>query len=268
MGLSVVRKYIKIYRALIKFSLADIREYSANAIIGIIVDFGWNLTLIIFFWVIYGNINEIGGWTFPEIIFLNGAIIFIAHLNLSFSYVFSLYRLPRKIIKGEIDHTLVKPVNSQFMLTIGMPYLAGLIGLITAIYLMWWGVVNGGFQLDWANWLQGSVLLIGGLLVQYSINTIVHSLAFVVDNKTALSEVSNSIMSYRNNPDAVYKGALYKVFLFIIPVILMGSVPTRAFLHGFSWFEFFTYVLVAIVLFTFTKVFWDHMIRYYASASS
>lgn len=268
MVLSEVKKYIRIYLAFIRFSLADMANYKVNSFIGIIVDLGWNLTLIVFFWVIYGQVQEVAGWDYHEILFLNGVIIVISQANLALSYVFSLHRLPRKILRGELDHILVKPINSQFMLTVGPPYLAGFIGMITGFYLMWYGFQSGGFSFSFENFLLGSLMSICGFLVLYCLYVIIVSLAFVMDNRDAITGLANSFISFRNNPEGVYSGALRKFFLVIFPVILMGSIPARAFLYGLPMIEIVAYLTLTLVFIVFTKFYWDYMIRYYASASS
>lgn len=151
MVINKLLKYIKIYFKLFKFGFILATAYRASFLIEILVELGYQIGFILFFVGVLMNVKSIGGWTYHEVMFLAGLSIVVSEVTLGAIYVFNLSRLPEKIKNGEIDTILLKPINSLFYLSLGLPYFASFVSCLTGIYVMWISVVNGHLVISFAN---------------------------------------------------------------------------------------------------------------------
>ncbi|MDP2918056.1 MAG: ABC-2 family transporter protein, partial [bacterium] len=133
-----LKRYFKIYSHYFRFSLMAAIVYRANFLVQLIVEFGYIFWLLFFIQVVYGNVSEIAGWNYLEMLFLIGCAIVFSELFVALFYVWGFRVLPEKIKNGEIDFVLVKPLHSLFALSLGRPYIASFISAIPGFYLMFY----------------------------------------------------------------------------------------------------------------------------------
>jgi ABC-2 type transport system permease protein len=269
MVLTAIRKYSSIYKTMFKYSIIQSTTYRTNFIIEILVELGYQGILIAFFTILYANIKDIAGWTYYEVLFLIGHNIIASELYLGFSHVYNLRQLPTKIKDGQIDFSLLRPISSLFTLTVATPYFSSFIASIAGFYLIYKSILGLEISISPLNILVGTITTIAGLLIAYSIATILTSFAFKFTNGERLPQIANGIIfGYSQNPHQIYQGVLKPIFYFFIPVIFISSIPVTFFIRQIDWFYVFLSIFLATLFLYITKKVWDIMIKNYSSASS
>jgi ABC-2 type transport system permease protein len=265
----VIRRYAKIYKTMLKYALIKSTQYKANFLLEIGVEIGYQATLILFFSILYGNIKEIAGWTYYEVLFLLGLNIIISEWYLALTQIYNLKELPQKIKDGEIDFILLKPMSSLFNLTLSTPYFTSFIASVAGIYLIVKSVPNLNYTISPMNVLAGLITCISGLIIAYSISVLLTSLAFKFANAERFPQIAQGIIfGYGNNPPEVYQGILKPIFYFLIPVVFIVGIPAETFIREIQWqYVLLSVTLAALFLYVTVRV-WNIMIRYYSSASS
>lgn len=269
MKLTAIKRYIKIYITFLRFSLIFSMTYRFSFIIQLFVEFGYNFLYVFFFQVIYGNVREIAGWSYYEVLLLAGLNIITSELIISTCYAMNLKDLPRKIRRGNIDIVLTKPLNSLFTLSLSRPYLSGITASVSGFSLVFYALGRLEVSLTPVNIIAGVFILICGCIIAYSVLVILSSLSFVFINNTKLPDTGHKIIEYyKGFPHQIYQGIFRVIFFFLIPVVFVSSVPASTIIRGVE----FKYIVIAPVLaatFPFlAKKIWDKMINYYSSASS
>lgn len=263
-----IKKYYKIYLALIRFAAIDIVYYRASFILGMLVDFGYVIVMLVFFHVVYGNIDTIAGWDYYEMLFFMGLNTISWQILLITNYVYGGFKVGDKIKSGEMDLILLKPVNSLFLTYFGKVYLTGFAPFLLAGYLIYTAVSNLDVQFNAGNLLSGGILFVAGLVITNSIMIIITSLAFKFTSSSILADVARDILKFGNNPHQIYQGLWQRLFYFIFPVIFISSIPAQAFLHGVSNLTLALGVVAAIISVLVMLLVWNKMLKYYTSASS
>ena len=78
--IKTTKKYLKLYKTFLKYSLIGEMAYKTDFITQIIVELGHAAILVVFFQILYSNVSEIAGWSYYEVLFLTGLNIVNAEL--------------------------------------------------------------------------------------------------------------------------------------------------------------------------------------------
>ena len=233
------------------------------------MEFGYQAVLILFMQVIFSNIGAIAGWSYHEILFLTGLNIISSDIIVGAFGVYNLWSLPERIKNGDIDFTLLKPVNSLFSLCLSRPYLTSFISTFTGVILMGYAVNQMQISLSIVNIFTGLILLGIGSIIVFCIMCILGSLSFVFLNASQLPRLPSSMaFQFKIYPHQIYQGIWKFILYFILPVIFMGSIPAETMLKGLKFEYLLLGLALAVVFIYITIKVWNNMIKYYASASS
>src|SRR5438094_16969 len=108
-----MRRYIEIYSIMLRNSLIRDLSFKANFLLWMVVEILWFCGQIVFFSIIFGNVDHIGDWTKWEVVLLIGTHQIIAQLFQAFFFV-NLANIPELVRMGKLDSVLVLPIDSQF----------------------------------------------------------------------------------------------------------------------------------------------------------
>src|SRR3984893_10663351 len=98
---------------MLRNSLIREMSFKANFILWMVVEVLWFCGQIVFFSIIFGNVNRIGDWSKWEVVLLVGTHQIIAQLFKWFFFV-NVANMPELVRAGTLDSLLVLPIDSQF----------------------------------------------------------------------------------------------------------------------------------------------------------
>src|SRR5467141_5017438 len=108
-----MRRYIEIYSIILRNSLIREMSFKANFLLWMIVEILWFCGQIVFFSIIFGQVDHIGDWTKWEVVLLVGTHQMIAQIFQGFFFV-NIANIPELVRTGKLDSLLVLPIDSQF----------------------------------------------------------------------------------------------------------------------------------------------------------
>src|SRR5947209_6692830 len=108
-----MRRYLQIYAIMLRNSLIREMSFKANFILWMLVEVLWFCGQILFFSIIFGQVDRIGDWTKWEVVLLVGTHQIIAQLFQAFFFV-NISNIPELVRTGKLDSLLVLPIDSQF----------------------------------------------------------------------------------------------------------------------------------------------------------
>src|SRR5438876_193378 len=111
--MKAVRRYIEIYSIMLRNSLIREMSFKANFLLWMLVEVLWFVGQIVFFSIIFGNVDRIGDWTKWEVVLLIGTHQMISQLFQAFFFT-NVAAVPELVRTGKLDSLLVLPVDSQF----------------------------------------------------------------------------------------------------------------------------------------------------------
>jgi ABC-2 type transport system permease protein len=146
----VIKKYFKIYYHLLRFFFIKRSVYRQSFFIEITIEMAYFFLTIFMFEIILGQVQGIAGWNKEQVFFLIGFHTFNSSLMLGLVQVAGLIHLPQRIITGEMDFILLKPINSLFYSCCGQPYLTSLIPAFSGLIIM----ANAAFKINFDNYFR------------------------------------------------------------------------------------------------------------------
>src|SRR6266849_4192087 len=108
-----MRRYIDIYSIMLRNSLIREMSFKANFVLWMLVEVLWFVGQIVFFSIIFGQVDRIGDWTKWEVVLLVGTHQIIAQLFQAFFFM-NVANIPELVRTGKLDSMLVLPIDSQF----------------------------------------------------------------------------------------------------------------------------------------------------------
>ncbi len=215
---------------------------------------------------IFHNVSSLGGWAFEEGLILFGVFLIIDGF-VAMIIRPNLNRISEYIRLGTMDFILLKPINSQFLVSFRFINIWSFPNL-----LIGWGLVLYGMSamdtLEMFTIVQFIFMLLPALMIVYSILCVLNTTAFwwvKVDNITMLFHIFFETGRF---PITAYPKWIQIGLTFIVPVAFMTTVPAQA---AFSVLSFKLILIgwgIAGIALLSSHLFWRFALSKYASASS
>lgn len=253
---------------LMKFAALLDLEYRWSFFVQICVELLYFSITLLSIKVVYSNIASVAGWNYNSMLILMGVNMIFSEILLGIAFIYNFRRLPAKILSGEVDLVLIKPLNSQFTLSLAKPYFALFPGVLAGIIIVLVGVRNEHIIIHILPLIFSLILLTCGLIIGYGISSIICTLSFWLVNTQPLPYLAEQVSYMARNPHSVYTGGWKILFAFFIPVSFMVSIPTRALMGYIEWWWIPAAILLASIFLTASAKFWNFALKNYTSASS
>lgn len=200
----------------------------------------------------------------------NEVLLFIVCFNLLDTLTQLLfrevYRFRPRVISGDFDLDLLKPMSPLFRCLAGGADGLDFLMLVPYTGLLLWLL----FALQWRgeNLLLFIILMVNGLVIAMAMHIMVLAVGVVS------TEVDNLIMMYRDLttlvrfPVDIYPSAIRGFLTYIIPVAIMMSFPPQALLGLLAAHSVLLALAIAIFLLFVSVWLWQRALYFYSSASS
>lgn len=249
-----------VYRQYWRINFLTALEYRANFIVWFGFTFVYHATALAALWIVLQEFPEMNGWRFPEMAFLY-SLWMLAHA-LNNTLFLTVGDIPEDVREGEIDRLLVRPLNALFQV-ITTPQQIFPDELVLAL-------VTFGLATSWASpiidaWFVIFVplVVIGGALIDFSVNLLIATCAFWFVKVDALRWIAFQMeQEFTRYPISIYTKGVRLVLTFLLPYAFMNYFPATFFLdksedalHLSSQVGLLT-PLVGLVCFAIAYAFW------------
>lgn len=257
-----LNKNLRLIKALVRIAFLESFSFRLDMLFGLLSSIIWMGIPIIFFKVIFLNVDKIVGWTFNECLLLVGIYTFIDGFMMGF-LIRSMPKLEYDIREGSLDSILVKPLNSQlyyFFRSIDFTqFLNSLLGV---------GVIIYALTLVKFNWLQLVLALIScilGGIIYYSLWFIWVISAFWFPTNFGRTDLFLSMITIGRYPSVIYKGVGYFIFNFLLPFGLIATPATVVLIRSNDEIMLLQ-LIVTIVFVALDVILWKLGVRKYDGA--
>lgn len=221
-----LRRYLGIYAALWKNSVAREMNFKSNFILWIFVELLWFGLQLCFIGVIYLHTKNINTWTEWQVVLLVGASHFIQQIFQAF-FLVNCVHVSELVRTGKLDFLLLLPVNARFIISFRQVDLGGFVNACTAIGVM----VYAGIQLHLHPTIaqvSGFLLLcVMGITIHYSLMFLLASVSFWTVRAQGIVWGYYNLFNIARLPDEAFQGLFKAVFTYVLPMLLVSNVPAR-----------------------------------------
>jgi ABC-2 type transport system permease protein len=262
-----VRRYLRLLAVQARASMLGGMQYRADfAIEGVMAIYwiAWNLVPLL---VLYDRRATVAGWDFPSALLVIAWFTALRGL-LEGAINPSLVDVTERIRTGTFDYVLLKPADTQFLVSTARFAPWRLLDVLGGL-----GLAIAAFVMRGAPPAPGDALLCLGLLlsaalVLYSLWICVVSASFWVVKLDNLVHLFDALFDAARWPVQVFRGVWRFVFTFVLPLALMTTYPAMAALGRLEATVALRALGGALGFALLARLLWTRAIRSYTSASS
>ncbi len=262
-----MKRNLRFILTLIKMKLAHMMVFRLSFFGAFFVDGTLFLIQLIMFSTLYSKVDSIGGWEKGAMIIFIGSFSLINALNMVI-FFFGINNLPNKIINGELDHYITKPVSPLLRLTFEQINLGSIPLIFASIGIVIYGVTISGVTVTVGRWVGYSILILFMTLLWYDVELILRCIPFFVISAVNITRTEELLDLCMKVPGTLFKGVFKALFYFVLPYGIMATIPSQLIMQTISPMGVL-YGIFIVVLFTlFTFWLWKSGLKHYKSASS
>lgn len=262
-----LRRYLFLYRSFLVHNLKNEMIYRANFIIAVLMDLFFMGVNVVFFAILYANVETIGGWTFHQTLVLVGSVGVVREIAyLTFRQGF--LELGDYVRTGRFDAMLTAPMAANAHLAFRHVSLTESLGE----GLMGFALVAYGFaHLENAPWSAIPLYLLMlaiSLLLYYAFSLMINSAVFWLVKSQELNTIVYYFMDTARYPREIYRGLGKAFFTFIVPSSLIATVPASVLTGRADAALIALTIGVTAVSLSLALAIWNWSLHHYSSASS
>jgi ABC-2 type transport system permease protein len=254
---------------MLRNSLIRELSFKANFVLWMVVEVLWFCGQIVFFSIIFGNVDRIGDWSKWEVVLLVGTHQIIAQLFQAFFFV-NVANVPELVRTGKLDSLLVLPIDSQFAVSTKQFGLDSVINALLGAVVVVFSLTRLGIVPHTLSILLYLIALMFGVAVHYSIMLSLAAVSFWIVRAQGLVYGYFNFLNIARYPDVIYPRIFRFIFGWIIPVVIIANIPARLLIKPLSqptWLMFHL-IIASTIVFWLSRTFWRFALRHYSSASS
>jgi ABC-2 type transport system permease protein len=252
------------------FTLTELQfalQYRVNLLLVLLEEVVTTATSLLAVVVLYSHTNVINGWTFGQMTVLLGVYYLLQGVQ---AVVFeqSFERFMEHVRLGTLDFILVKPVNSQFMVStrhVQVPHLAQ---VLLGMAVLGAGLARLDQRVSLLDALGFGLTLACGLLLVYSLLLVLSTLAFWFVRVENLLAIFWSFVDAGRFPVDIYPGWLRLTLSSIVPIGIAVTVPAQAIAGRLEPLGLALMLAATAAAWLFAAWFWRRGLHNYTGASA
>lgn len=261
------KRYINLYKELLRFSFKNFLVFRAHFINSIIATVGWGAFQFIWIQLLTFRTRSAFGWSRDELVIL--AIAYIIMMGI-FHFLFShnMSRLSRIIDKGELDFLLLKPIDSQFLVSFYIQNYPNLIRVLLGVLLLFVYLHATHLTFSLIGWMGFLCFICFGVVLLYALWMFYSTFLIWFPRLTNIIDFLFTINGMARYPSEMMKKLNMGILLFVIPFSLSVATPVKILVRGTFDSDVIYLMVISIGMLVVSRLFWLFALRHYTSASS
>ena len=260
-------KYLKVYTKFLHTSLASELEYKTNILIDLITAILSLIGSIFLLSIFFKNNGIIGSWKFEEALIIQGIYTILNGITNTW-FNPNLTEIVKHIREGTLDFVLLKPIDSQFFISLKKINPSGLLEIMLGFCLLLFCIRINHININLSFIILSLITIICSICILYSLWFFISTTTIWFVKTWNATEVLRSFLYIGRFPLNSFSFSLRVFFSVFIPIAFLTTIPSEVFLGLSQIWKIFLEVFVAIGFLITSRKFWLFALRYYSSASS
>lgn len=260
--------YFSIWWNYVLQNIKVVLTYRVNFIISFFATLIYVVVNLSFIWIIFENIPILAGWNFYEVIFMFG----IGEITFGIFAVIGqnfTNNLPANIIDGQLDRTLLRPINPFLQQLIENFNLNDIVIIFKGLVLISFAVLNLDFEIGIQEIFIFFVAILSGSFTYLGIFITTSSLSFWLKDRRGLLDPLYVMNNFSRWPLNIYPKIIRFFMTWILPFAFVAFYPTNLILGKEDFVNISLFApLIAIFSFYFAFFIYSKGIRKYESTGT
>ncbi|MCC7372489.1 MAG: ABC-2 family transporter protein [Chloroflexi bacterium] len=264
---TAAHRYWRVYWACLRNCLARELEFRSSFAFSAGSTVLWAVFSMLLAGLVFSNVREVAGWDLNRMFVLTGSFLIVEGLS-SALFEKNMQRLSDMVNKGELDFVLIRPISSQFLVSIRYVDFGDLPTALVGIGYVVVGVGRLGITpgpLEIAAYL---LMLASALLALYALWFMAVTLVLWTGRINNISAVMPPFISMARMPSDIYRGLAKPLLTYGLPIAAIATLPAKALLGVLEPTALPYQVALTLALLWLSSRFWRYSLRRYTSASS
>lgn len=278
--------YLQVFLTFARNSLVRDMTFRTNFLLQCVSSMSWTLMNVGFFVIVFSHAPSIGkdtGWGQYEFFVFLATTWFITSLVQAF-FMPNAQEFSELIRTGNLDFALLKPIDTQFLISFQKMDWSSLANFVLAIVLLGVGLTNmmsrseDPLRLEWYAIALYPFYLVCGVTIFYSLMISLAATSIWLGRNQTLYNFWFYITSIARYPMEIYSRGwglpILGFFTFVVPVLVVINVPARLLaqpLNPRAWWEWplagFAVVATVASLFISRWIFKRALLSYRSASS-
>lgn len=260
-------RYLRVFR------LFALTEFQFEA------EYRWNFLLVFFeialvigtsvaaVLVMFAHTTTLNGWTLPQMLVLLG-VYYLVQGSSNMVFEPSFERLMEHVRLGTLDFHLLKPVNTQFIVSFRHMQMARIPDFLLGFLILAIGLARMGESVTLGSAVLFALALLCGLALVYSLLLVLVTLSFWFVRVDNLLTIFWSFLDAGRFPLDVYPGWLRFTLSTVVPIGIAVTAPSQAIAAKIGPPEVAVLAAGTLVALVAASAFWRLGLRSYTGASA
>jgi ABC-2 type transport system permease protein len=262
-----MRRYMIIFGLFVQTEVQRELEYRANLLMEVLqmlMVIGSSVGAVL---VLFSYTTVLNSWTLPQMLVLLGVYYLVQGVE---EMVFqpSVTQMMEHVRQGTLDFTLLKPADSQFLLSLRQWNIVQIAQVLLGVIVMGIGIGQIGQALTVGTVFAFLVTLACGLILVYSVLLVLATLSFWFVRVDNILAVFWAFMDAGRFPVDVYPGWLRVTLSTVVPIGIAVTVPAQAIANRLDGVSFLATVGGTALACVLSSWFWRVGLRNYTGASA
>ncbi len=258
---------LRLLAALFKVNVQMTLAYRMDTLVNILLNLFWLGWELLGLNIIFNNTSSLGGWGVGEMVALLGVFHLVNALMAALIWP-NTEAFNTSVRDGTLDYTLLKPVNSMFLVTFSRMVIWRVWDLLLGTILIIVGLHLSGGSTRLVSLLSFMLLTVTGSVILYSLWIVMIAATFwfvKFDNNVTILQ---ALLDTGRYPATVYPAWLRLIVTFVVPVAVATTVPLQALRGDLSMPQVLLFAGISVLCFLAAGRIWKAGVRHYAGASS
>lgn len=272
--MSAAGMYRRVFTTFFRNSLMREMMFRANFLITISTRGFWFVVQIVMFDLIFRNIDRINDWSREEYFGFMATGMLVNAIVETF-FMPNCARFSELIRTGDLDFALLKPIDTQFLVSLEKMELAMVSQMLFSIGLLIYSLRGAHHQVTVTEALMYAVLILAGVTFFYSLMIGLAATSIFFGRNQGLLDFWFYVTIFARYPSSIYSGSpaaeVFRfLFSYVLPILLVITVPARVLLGKAlepNWLSLMTIALAALT-FVVARTIFQWSLQHYRSASS
>jgi ABC-2 type transport system permease protein len=260
-------RYFRLFWVQLRASVQVTMQYRAEFFVGLFMAEFYVFWNVVPMFVLWGQRPTIAGWSLEEAALVTAWFTFLRAV-LDGAVQPSLQAVVEHIRKGTLDFVLLKPADTQFLVSTAKFEVFNVFDSLFAVGLAAWGLHRLHRVPTLTQVAVALALTVAAAALLYALAILVISAAFYVVRLDNLIYLFNSVFDAARWPSTVFRGFWRVLFTFVVPLALMTTYPALALLGRLDPATAAKAFAGAVVFVLAARFVWRRAIGHYRSASS
>ena len=270
--------YRRVWSTFFRNALVREMTFRGNFLINLVTRAFWFTAQITLFKIIYNNVDFISGWTEPQYFAFMATGMLINAIIETF-FMPNCANFSELIRTGNLDFVLLKPIDTQFLISCEKMQLAMVNQIVLALSLLGYALYQIGEPISFFQVVTYMAFLVVGVAFFYILMITLASMSVWMGRNQGLYDFWFYITVFARYPRSIYNGVdpdrleagevLQTAFTFIIPILLVVTVPASVIARSMDSWKFPAIALGTSLLgLVVSRWVFNTALRSYRSASS